>query len=163
MEIYEIDRPHLKLPHVANGDQPHDTIQAVWQCIAYVHQAAFDVGTRIKIQDEIVPHFERRIAEARAWWQEKDAGSRCYRLLSNRERPPLLVYILWEEVTIAAKEIAFAHTYGSDWQAGLQGDIEYLCTLAPTQAAELRRQHANMVDCMRVAVEPDDLVAGKPF
>jgi hypothetical protein len=148
---------------VANGDQLHDTIQAVWQCITYVHQTAFDVGARIDVMDGIVPHFEQRIRDARAWWQEKDAGARCYNLLTNRDRPPLLIYILWEEVTIAAKEIAFAHTYGSNWQAGLLGDIEYLCTQAPTQAAELRRQHANMVDRMRAAVEPDDLIAEKPF
>jgi hypothetical protein len=163
IETYEIDRPHLKFPQMANGDQLHDTIQAVWQCIAYLHQAAFDVGTRIEVMDGIVPHFEQRMTEARAWWQEKDAASRCYGLLTNRERPPLMIYILWEEVTIAAKEIAFTHIYGSNWQAGLQADIEYWCSRVPTQAAELRRQHASMVDRMRAAVEPDDLVAGKPF
>ena len=41
------------------------------------------------------------------------AGERCSQMLLEREKPPLMLYLIWAEYTRLAKEIASAAFFGS--------------------------------------------------
>jgi len=107
------DHPHLKLPHVPSGEELHDTIQAVWQCVLYLREQCSKAGTNLTVRDTALEVFNSKCVRAYEWWQNEENGSAAYALLARGERPPLMFYILWTEATRLAKEVAIASIFGS--------------------------------------------------
>ena len=51
----------------------------------------------------------RKVARLRQkWWDTEGAGDRCAQMLAERQKPPLMLYLMWSEYTRLAKEIASA-------------------------------------------------------
>jgi hypothetical protein len=122
---FQNERPHLKFPHVAKNNEVHDTTQAIFQCIIYLSEQCFKVGTNYDVYDGAVTAFEKKCSSAYDWWQQKGAGRTAYLQLSHGERPPLMFYVLWAEATRLAKEIAIASIYGSSLESALASDIRW--------------------------------------
>lgn len=52
--------------------------------------------------------FRKIVRLAQQWWDMEGAGARCQQMLAGRERPPLMLYLVWKEYTRIAREIAVA-------------------------------------------------------
>ena len=155
------DRPHLKFPHVATGDEVHDTIQAVFQCVDYLRDQCLKAGTNYDVFKGAVATFEKDCANAYDWWQKEGAGPTAYLLLSHGERPPLMIYILWRETTRLAKEIATACIYGSSLENALVNDVRWAREKFrddPKAANEWIDEFKTMLGRIRAANDPDDLL-----
>jgi hypothetical protein len=50
---------------------------------------------------------------AQQWWALDGSGPRCYQMLAQYEKPPLMLYLMWLEYTQLAKQIATAAIFGS--------------------------------------------------
>lgn len=77
--------------------------------------------------------FRKVVRTAQQWWDVEGASDRCARMLAERERPPLVLYLVWTDYTRIAKEIAIA---------------------APMRAPDTDRETMNR---LQAAQEPEDL------
>jgi hypothetical protein len=58
-------------------------------------------------------NFRKIVVVAQQWWALEGSGPRCYQMLAQHEKPPLMLYLIWLEYTQLAKQIATAAIYAS--------------------------------------------------
>jgi hypothetical protein len=58
-------------------------------------------------------NFRKIVVVAQQWWALDGSGPRCYQMLAQHEKPPLMLYLIWLEYTQLAKQIATAAIYPS--------------------------------------------------
>jgi hypothetical protein len=58
-------------------------------------------------------NFRKIVVVAQQWWALEGSGPRCYQMLAQHEKPPLMLYLIWLEYTQLAKQIATAAIYPS--------------------------------------------------
>jgi hypothetical protein len=58
-------------------------------------------------------NFRKIVVVAQQWWALDGSGPRCYQMLAQHEKPPLMLYLMWLEYTQLAKQIATAAIFGS--------------------------------------------------
>jgi hypothetical protein len=58
-------------------------------------------------------NFRKVVVVAQRWWALDGSQARCYQMLAQHEKPPLMLYLIWLEYTQLAKQIAFAAIQGS--------------------------------------------------
>jgi hypothetical protein len=107
--------------------------------------------------------FRKVVRLAQQWWDAEGAGLRYQQMLTERERPPLMLYLVWSEYTRLAKEIASAAIYGSSIERSIEKDREQLAQKLTGQPAELKTALAALTETMNrleAAEDPEDL--GKP-
>jgi hypothetical protein len=64
-------------------------------------------------------NFRRVVVVARRWWDLEGSQARCYQMLAQHEKPPLMLYLIWLEYTQLAKHIATAAIQGSSIAASI--------------------------------------------
>lgn len=52
--------------------------------------------------------FRKVVRLAEQWWETEGADSRCRQMLAERQKPPLMLYLIWSDYTRLAREIAGA-------------------------------------------------------
>ncbi|SHJ26617.1 hypothetical protein SAMN05444159_0136 [Bradyrhizobium lablabi] len=57
--------------------------------------------------------FRKIAVVARRWWALEGSEPRCYHMLAQREKPPLMLYLIWLEYTRLAKEITATAVFGA--------------------------------------------------
>ena len=155
------DRPHLKFPDVATGEEVHDTIQAVSQCLVYLRNQCLKAKTSYDVYEGALATFEKDCATAYDWWQKEGAGPTADFPLLYDERPPFMIYILWRETTRLAKEIATACIYGSSLENALVKGVQWAGKKFrgdPKAANELSDEIKALLGRLRAANNPDDLL-----
>jgi hypothetical protein len=58
-------------------------------------------------------NFRKIVVVAQQWWALEGSGPRCYQMLAQYEKPPLMLHLMWLEYTQLAKQIATAAIFGS--------------------------------------------------
>jgi hypothetical protein len=58
-------------------------------------------------------NFRKIVVVAQQWWALEGSGPRCYQMLAQHEKPPLMLYLIWLEYTQLAKQIATKAIYPS--------------------------------------------------
>jgi hypothetical protein len=56
--------------------------------------------------------FRKVVVLAQQWWAMEGSEARCSQMLTERDEPPLLLYLTWAEYTRLAKEVASAACLG---------------------------------------------------
>jgi hypothetical protein len=106
-------------------------------------------------------HNFRKIAvAAQQWWALEGSQSRCYEMLARREKPPLMLYLVWLEYTQLAKTIASAAIYGAAIDRGTARDRELPRRDLADRPSELKTAPAELTEAMarfESARDPDDL------
>ena len=59
-------------------------------------------------------NFRKIVVVAQRWWALEGSQARCYQMLAQQEKPPLMLYLIWLEYTQLAKQIATAATFKRD-------------------------------------------------
>jgi hypothetical protein len=155
------DRPHLKYPDVATGEEVHDTVQAVFQCLIYLRDQCLKAKTSYNVYAGALETFEKDCVAAYDWWQKEGAGPTADLPLVHDERPPLMIYILWRETTRLAKEIATASIYGLSLEYASAKGVQWAGEKFrddPKSADELIDEIKALFGCLSAANEPDNLL-----
>jgi hypothetical protein len=70
-------------------------------------------------------NFRKVTQLAQQWWALEGSGPPCFKMLARQEKPPLMVYLIWQEYTRLAKEIATATIYGSSIDRAMANTREF--------------------------------------
>lgn len=104
----------------------------------------------------------RKIAGvAQQWWAMEGAQARCVQMLQAREKPPLMLHLIWQDYTSLAKEIASAAIFGAAIDKTIARRREMLEQEFAGRPAELEAAVTELADTMAsfaAAREPDDLL-----
>jgi hypothetical protein len=76
------------------------------------HCAVLVGGDRHKFSGTL-SNFRNITVLAQQWWAMEGADARCSQMLLEREKPPLMLNLIWAEYTRLAKEVASAAFFGS--------------------------------------------------
>jgi hypothetical protein len=90
-------------------------------------------------------NFRKIVVVAQRWWALEGSQARCYQMLAQQEKPPLMLYLVWLEYTRLAKQIATAALFKRD-----PADRRSEPNAAPAALAEAMAR-------FEAAVDPDDL------
>jgi hypothetical protein len=105
-------------------------------------------------------NFRKIAVAAQQWWALEGSQSRCYEMLARREKPPLMLYLVWLEYTQLAKTIASAAIYGASIDRGTARDRELPRRDLADRPSELKTAPAELTEAMarfESAHDPDDL------
>jgi hypothetical protein len=101
----------------------------------------------------------RKIASiAQQWWAMEGAQARCIQMLQAREKPPLMLHLIWQDYTRLAKEIASAAIFGPAIEKTIARRRATLEQEFAGHPAELAAAIAELTDTMAsfaAAREPD--------
>jgi hypothetical protein len=106
-------------------------------------------------------NFRKVAVTAQRWWALEGSQSRCYEMLARREKPPLMLNLIWLEYTQLAKTIAGAAIYGRSIDRGTARDRELLKRDLAHHRSEFETAPAVTEAMARFesARDPDDLPA----
>ena len=99
---------------------------------------------------------------AQQWWAIEGADERCSQMLVEREKPPLLLYLIWTEYTRLAKEIASTAFFGSSLDRAIDRRREVLNREFSGRPAKLNSALVELTETMASferARDPDDLTS----
>src|ERR1700704_4346268 len=92
----------------------------------WLNHCAFKAGVHPDKFARTLTNFRKVVRLAQQWWDTEGAGSRCAQMLAERERPPLMLYLVWSDYTRLAKEIACAAVYGASIERAIEKEREQL-------------------------------------
>jgi len=101
--------------------------------------------------------FRKVVRLGEQWWETEGAGSRCPQMLAERQKPPLMLYLIWSDYTAPCQGIA-----GAAIARAMERDRELLEKKFAGKPAELNAALAALSETMRnldAAQEPEDLSA----
>jgi hypothetical protein len=104
--------------------------------------------------------FRKVVRLGQQWWETEGAGARSQQMLAERQKPPLMLYLVWSDYTRLAKEIACAAIYGAPVERALEKERARLGQELSEQPAELRAAFAALsetMDRLARAEDPEDL------
>jgi hypothetical protein len=105
-------------------------------------------------------NFRKIAVVAQQWWALEGAGPRCYQMLAQHEKPPLMLYLIWLEYTQLAKQIATAAIYGTSTDRATTSDRAPLQRDLADRPSEREAALAAPTETMariESARDPDDL------
>ena len=104
--------------------------------------------------------FRKIVRVAQQWWDMEGAGPRCAQMLVERQKPPLMLYLVWSEYTRLSKEIACAAVYGASIERAIEKEREQLTITLAGQPDELNTLLAVLLETkgrLEQAEDPEDL------
>jgi hypothetical protein len=90
-----------------------DLVIAVVAGLNWLNHCAVLAGVEHSKFSGTLRNFRKFVVVAQQWWAIDGADARCVQMLMRQEKPPLMLYLIWQEYTRLAKEIATAAIYGS--------------------------------------------------
>jgi hypothetical protein len=135
-----------------------DLVIAIIAGFNWLNHCALKAGVHRNKFARTLTNFRKVVRPAQQWWDTEGAGSRCAQMLAQREKPPLMLYLVWSEYTRLAKEIASAAIYGASTERAREA-LELQLAGRP---AELEAALAALPEAMRsleAANEPEELGA----
>jgi hypothetical protein len=152
--LKEFDGP-LDQPPAAMGVPLLDTVTAPFCAIGYLREKCVELGVPDDIPAKALSSFMNR-CDFVAVWQE---NAQLYPLTFADGSLPTMFSILWDEISLLAKDIAVVSVFGSPLETAIQRDIQRI----RVQYA----QHPKLEECcdnlmnqearIRTAIEPADL------
>jgi hypothetical protein len=112
IDAYLFQRPHADTVIDFTGTATADFSIAIVAGLNWLTHCAQLADVDPARQSGTIRHFRTLVVLAQRWWLTEGAGERCAQLLSDREQPPLMLYLIWSEFTRLAKPIAEAAIFG---------------------------------------------------
>ncbi|HXL14339.1 MAG TPA: hypothetical protein VN941_10310 [Bradyrhizobium sp.] len=154
-------RPHEGTMVDFTGVPINDLVIAIIAGLNWLNHCALIAGVDPDKFSRTIRNFRKVAQLAEQWWALEGAGPRCYTMLARHELPPLTVYLIWQEYTRLAKEVATAAIYGSSIERAMARDREFFERKLANRPSELNDALAALTDTMtrlERARDPDDLL-----
>jgi hypothetical protein len=145
-------KPHEDTVIDFTGIPVDDLIIAIIAGFNWLNHCAFLAGVHPDRFARTLSTFRKVVRLAQQWWAMDGAGPRSSQMLIERQKPPLMLYLIWLEYTRLAKEIASAAIYGSS----IERTREYFERDLAERPDDLKAALAAM-NRLEVAHDPDDL------
>lgn len=125
-----------------------------------IHCAALADADRQKFTGTL-RNFRKITMVGQQWWATEGAEARCRQMLTQNEKPPLMLYLIWAEYTRLAKEVAAAALFGPSLDRAVDRRREVLAREFAGRPAELESALDDLSETMAdfaKAGDPDDLL-----
>jgi len=152
-------QPHDDTVIEFTGASMNDLAIAIVAGFNWLNHCAVLVGVEREKFSGTLRNFRKITVLAQQWWEMKDADARCNQMLEEREKPPLLLYLIWTEYTRLAKEVASAAFFGSSIDRAIDRRHKVLNQEFTGRAAELSPALAETIASFERARDPDDLLS----
>ena len=155
-------QPHDDTVIEFTGASMNDLAIAIVAGFNWLNYSAVLVGVEREKFSGTLRNFRKLTILAQQWWEMKDADARCSQMLEEREKPPLLLYLIWTEYTRLAKEVASAAFFGSSIDQALVRRREALkqeFTGRPTELNSTLGELSETIASFERARDPDDLLS----
>ena len=152
--LKQLDSP-LEQPYAATGEPLLDTVTAPFCAIGYLREKCVELGVPDDIPAKALRSFMDR-CDFVAVWQE---NAQLYPLTFADGSLPTMFSILWDEISLLAKDIAVISVFGSPLETAIQRDIQRI-RVQYAQHPKLEECCNNLVNQearIRTAISPDDL------
>jgi hypothetical protein len=155
-----------KLPHENTvidftGVPADDLVLAIIAGLNWLNHCALLTGADHTKFSGTLRNFRRMAALGQQWWSLEGAEGRCAELLKINEKPPLMLYLVWQNYTMVSKEVASATMFGASVKRTVAMrqkmlEEEFADDPAKLDAALLELKEA--MSRFEAAQEPDDLL-----
>ena len=108
LEAYLRQRPHEDTVIEFTGVAMSDIAIAIIAGLAWLNHCATLAEVKREKFLGTLSTFRKIAVLARRWWEMEGAQARCSQMLGAGQAPPLMLYLVWQEYTRLAKEIAAA-------------------------------------------------------
>lgn len=113
MDAYLFQRPHGDTVIDFTGTATADFAIAILAGLNWMTHCAHLAGVHPVRQTGTIRNFRKLVTLAQQWWLTEGAVERCAQMLASGEQPPLMVYLIWSEYTLLAKQITAAAIFGA--------------------------------------------------
>jgi hypothetical protein len=117
--LKQLDSP-LEQSHAATGEPLLDTVTAPFCALGYLREKCVELGVTDDIPAKALSSFMSR-CDFVGVWQE---NAQLYPLTFADGSLPTIFSILWDEITLLAKDIAVISVFGSPSETAIQRDIQ---------------------------------------
>ena len=138
MDAFLRQQPHENTVIDFTGVATENIGTAVIAGFNWLNHCAVLAGVQRDKVTRTLTSFCKVVRIAQQWWETEGAAQRCQQMLAERQKPPLMLYLIWSDYTRLAKEIAIAPAM---------------------RAPETDRETMNRLEAAR---EPEDLSASQP-
>jgi hypothetical protein len=101
-------QPHENTVIDFSGVAVEDIGTAVIAGFNWINHCASIAGVPREKVARTLTSFRKVVRLAQQWWETEGAAQRCQEMLAERQKPPLMLYLVWSDYTRLAKEIAIA-------------------------------------------------------
>ena len=161
LEAYLRQRPHEDTVIEFTGSTMSDLAIAIVAGFNWLNHCAVLAGVDRDKFSGTLNNFRKVTVLAQQWWAMEGADERCGQMLAEREKPPLMLYLIWTEYTRLAKEVASAAFFGSSIERATDGRREVLNREFAGRPDELNSALDELTETMagfESARDPGDLV-----
>jgi hypothetical protein len=161
LEAYLRQRPHDDTVIEFTGSTMSDLAIAIVAGFNWLNHCAVLVGADWDKFSGTLGNFRKVTVLAQQWWAMEGADERCRQMLAEREKPPLMLHLIWTEYTRLAKEVASAAFFGSSMARAIDGRREILKAEFAGRPDELNSALDELTEAMASfegARDPDDLI-----
>jgi hypothetical protein len=137
-----------------------DFVIAITAGLNWLNHCAVLAGVGREKFSGTLRNFRKITVLAQQWWAMEGADARCAQLLRERQKPPLMLYLIWLEYTRLAKEVATAAIHGPSLdQAAARDRADLTKNLGsrPNKLAAALDALAATMTRLQSARDPDDL------
>jgi hypothetical protein len=162
LEAYLRQQPHEDTVIEFTGSTMSDLAIAIVAGFNWLNHCAVLVEVDRHKFSGTLRNFRKITVLAQQWWAMDGAGERCSQMLLEREKPPLMLYLIWAEYTRLAKEIASAAFFGSSIEPAIAARREVLRSEFVGRPDELNSALDEVTETManlERARDPDDLIS----
>jgi hypothetical protein len=162
LEAYLRQQPHEDTVIEFTGSTMSDLAIAIVAGFNWLNHCAVLVEVDRHKFSGTLSNFRKITVLAQQWWMMEGADARCSQMLLEREKPPLMLYLIWAEYTRLAKEIASAAFFGSSIDQAIdhRGDVlnrEFAGR--PDELNSALKELAETVANFESARDPDDPIS----
>jgi hypothetical protein len=118
IDAYLFQRAHAETVIDFTGTASTDFAIAILAGLNWLTHCAHLVSVPPAQQTGTIRNFRKIATVAQQWWVTEGASERCAQLIADRQRPPLMLYMVWSEYTRLAKQIAATAVFGSFGEVG---------------------------------------------
>jgi hypothetical protein len=154
-------QPHENTVVDFTGVPADDLVLAIVAGLNWLKHCALLAGADHTKFSGTLRNFRRLVTVGQQWWSLEGAQARCAEMIWAREKPPLMLYLVWQNYTVLSKEIASATMSGPSIERTIAVRQEMLGKEFAERPIELEAALAETKDTMArfdVAQEPDDLL-----
>jgi hypothetical protein len=154
-------QPHEQTVVDFTGVSADDLAIAIIAGLNWLNHCSVLAGVDHSRYSGTLRNFRKIAGIAQQWWAMEDAQARCVQILQAKERPPLMLHLVWQDYTGLAKEIASAAIFGPAIDKTIARRREMLEKQFAERPAELDAAIAELTATMasfEAAREPDDLL-----
>jgi hypothetical protein len=153
--------PHEKTVVDFTGVAADDLAIAIIAGLNWLNHCSVLAGVDHHRYSGTLRSFRKITGIAQQWWAMEDAQTRCAQMIQAREKPPLMLHLVWQDYTALAKEIASAAIFGPAIDKTIARRRDMLEKDFAERPAELEAAITELTDtmaCFAAAREPDDLL-----